>query len=66
MPSLGQLKLMENLLHLPQMKVLDYTSVEEVGMMVHLAAKQPKAACPRCGKQSEKLHQNHWFLVRDL
>lgn len=66
MPSLVQLKLSEKILNLLTVKVIDYTITEDVGMLVQIAANSQKVACPRCGEKSEKLHQNHWFLARDI
>ena len=66
MPSPAQLKLINELLNLAEVKVIDYQTQEKVGMIIKVQAKNQKAICPRCGQKSEKLHQNHWYLVRDL
>ncbi|WP_013334870.1 ISL3 family transposase [Gloeothece verrucosa] len=66
MPSPAQLKLIQNFLNLPNIKVIDYTRQENVGMIIQVLANHKAAICPRCKTKSEKLHQNHSFLVRDL
>ena len=66
MPSSAQLKLIQDLLNLPHFKVVDYINQENLGIIVQVMARSKKAICPRCGTKSEKLHQNHLSLVKDL
>lgn len=66
MPSTAQLKLIEDLLDLPSLKVTDFSYQENVGMLVQVSARNQKAICPRCERESDKLHQNHSFLIRDI
>jgi transposase len=61
-----QLKQMQKLLNLPGVKVIAYQAREAIGIIIHLQALQKEAICPRCQKTSEKLHQNHWYFIRDL
>ncbi len=66
MPSSAQLKIIQDLLNLPNLKVTDYINQENVGLIVQVSALNKKATCPRCGTKSEKLHQNHSSLVKDI
>lgn len=66
MPSTEQLKLIESLLALPDLKVTDFLEQENWGIIVQVSARNQKATCPRCGTKSDKLHQNHSFLVKDI
>lgn len=36
------------------------------GLLLEVEAKSESATCPRCGKVSSQVHQNHGHLVRDL
>lgn len=66
MPSSAQLKLIRELINLPNQKVIDYINQENVAIIVQIAASNKKSTCPRCGTKSEKLHQNHSFLIKDI
>lgn len=66
MRSKAQLHLMTSLLNLPEFKVRDYQFTEGIGIFLELEKEQLKETCPSCGKLTEKLHQNHWYVVRDL
>jgi transposase len=66
MASSGQLHLMTSLLNSQEFKVVNYQFQDEIGIFLHLEKKELKVKCPGCGNQTDKLHQNHWHLVRDL
>ena len=66
MTGKSQQKLLTKLLNLPGVLVKAYRCYEGIGFILHLEAVQQQATCPRCGLKSEKLHQNHWYLVKDL
>jgi transposase len=66
MASSGQLHLMTSLLNSQEFKVVDYQFQEEIGIFLHLEKQELKVKCPCCGKKTDKLHQNHWHIVRDL
>ena len=44
----------------------DYQFHKEIGVIIHIEGEQQPASCPRCGIKSDRLHQNHWHLVKDL
>lgn len=57
--------LLTQLLGLPGVDVESYEETEDeliLSVEVHAAS----ACCPRCGRLSSHLHQNHGYLVRDL
>ena len=56
------------LTHLLGLEGIEVESYEELGnrFIVEVEAKSESALCPRCGKASHHLHQNHRHLVRDL
>ncbi|MFN7864937.1 MAG: transposase, partial [bacterium] len=43
-----------------------YRHLENIGIVFRIESKNQKAICPRCGLESDKLHQNHRHLVKDL
>lgn len=59
-------KLLTEIINIPGSLVRSYQSLESIGIILHLEAEKQQATCPRCGQKSEKLHQNHWHLVKDL
>lgn len=66
MASKAQLHLMTSLLNLGQFKVTNYQCSEGIGICLKLEKKEIKVRCPNCGKKTDKLHQNHWRIVKDL
>ncbi len=43
-----------------------FYTVGTVLIVCRIESKNKKAICPRCGLESDKLHQNHRHLVKDL
>lgn len=66
MPSNAQLNLLAKLLDLPGVLIKDYQFHKEIGVIIHIEGEQQQASCPKCGLKSDRLHQNHWHLVKDL
>ena len=66
MPSNAQLNLLAKLLDLPGVLIKDYQLHKEIGVIIHIEGEQQQAYCPKCGLKSDRLHQNHWHLVKDL
>jgi transposase len=46
--------------------IKDYQFHKEIGVIIHIEGEQQQASCPRSGLKSDRLHQNHWHLVKDL
>ena len=53
------------LLGLPGIEVEDYHDLGHK-IIIEVEARTERVTCPRCGQESSHLHQNHWYLVRDL
>lgn len=66
MPAKRTNKLLTQLLNLPGVLVKDCQQVQGVGVILYIEAESQQAICPRCGRKSQKLHQNHQYLVKDL
>ncbi len=66
MSSFAELNIFNQIIKLPEVKVKDYQFIDGFGLVLTLEKIDKKSACPRCGKKSERLHQNHEYLVRDL
>ena len=66
MASNPELALMTKLLKLEGIKVKNYQLTEGIGILLYLENSQKKVVCPHCGQITNKLHQNHFFVVRDL
>jgi transposase len=65
--SLGTLIMtLDKFLNLEGIVIQGYRHLENIGIVFEIEAKNKKATCPRCGKVSDKLHQNHRHLVKDL
>lgn len=57
--------LLTQLLNLPGIEVENYTDCEGQ-LILEVEAMTTQATCPRCQQVSSHLHQNHWYLARDL
>ncbi len=57
--------LLTQLLGLPGIEVEDYHDFGHK-IIIEVEARTEKTMCSRCGQESSNLHQNHWYLVRDL
>ncbi|MDJ0725090.1 MAG: ISL3 family transposase, partial [Prochloraceae cyanobacterium] len=66
MVSFAELSVFDRILKLSEFKVKEYEFIEGLGIVLVVDRIEKKVACPRCGKKSDRLHQNHERLVRDL
>lgn len=57
--------LLTQLLNLPGIEVENYTDCGGQ-LILEVEAITTQATCPRCQEVSGHLHQNHWYLARDL
>ena len=57
--------LLTQLLNLAGIEVEDYTDCGGQ-LILEVEARTTQATCPCCQQTSCHLHQNHWYLVRDL
>ena len=60
------LMILDKFLNLQGTCIQGYRHLENIGIVFQIESKNKKAACPRCGLESDKLHQNHRHLVKDL
>ena len=53
-------------LNLEGVTVKNYQIIENIGITIYLDNNNKKVLCPSCGRKTDKLHQNHYYVVRDL
>ncbi|MFM7790833.1 MAG: transposase family protein, partial [Microcystis panniformis] len=58
--------ILDKFLNLKGTSIQGYLHLENIGIVCRIESKNQKAICPRCGLESDKLHQNHRHLVKDL
>jgi transposase len=58
--------MLDKFLNLEGVVINGYRHLENIGIVFEIESKSKKAICPCCGKVSDKLHQNHRYLVKDL
>ncbi len=56
----------EQILNLPDMKVLDFQEIEGEEIIITIEKGVSYSACPSCGKNTHSIHQNHWRMIHDL
>ena len=66
MPSNPELYLMTQLVNIPNTQVLNYHFITANEIVIDLKSKVKKVVCPHCQKTTDKVHQNHWYRVRDI
>ena len=58
--------ILDKFLNLEGTSIQGYRHLENIGIVFRIESKNKKAICPHCGLESDKLHQNHRYLVKDL
>ncbi|WP_149989823.1 transposase family protein, partial [Microcystis aeruginosa] len=58
--------ILDKFLNLKGTSIQGYRHLENIGIVFRIESKNQKVICPRCGLESDKLHQNHRHLVKDL
>ena len=58
--------MLNKILNWSNVLIKDYCQLAEVTCIFVVASESKNAVCPRCGTQSKNVHQNHWYLVKDL
>lgn len=66
MTSKKEIKLLTELLNLEQVKVLSNRQHTGIGMILQIESTNQVSLCPHCGTKSQKLPQNHRYIVKDL
>lgn len=62
----SQANQLTELLGLPEAEVDDMTVIDGVGLFLVISSTRRDAKCPRCGKRSRHLHENHRYNIEDL
>ena len=60
------IKLLTELLNLEGIKVISQRQHEGIGIILQLEPIGKESVCPRCQTKSQRVHQNHRYLVKDL
>jgi transposase len=66
MSSKRDIKILTELLDLGDIKVISHRLHDGIGIILQTESKKSSSICPRCGTSSQKLHQNHRHIVKDL
>ncbi|MEH1823297.1 MAG: transposase family protein [Nostoc sp.] len=66
MTSKRDIKILTELLDLGDIKVISHRLHDGIGIILQTKSKKLYSICPRCGTSSQKLHQNHRHIVKDL
>ena len=66
MASSSKTKLLTELLNLESVRVTKYKILPQVGLILHTEVNRKEANCTRCGNKSQRIHQNHRYLIKDL
>jgi transposase len=56
----------EEIMNLPDMKVLDCQDIEGIGILITIEKSANYCSCPTCGRITQSIHQNHWRTIHDL
>lgn len=60
------IKLLTELLNLEGIKVISQRQPEGIGIILQLEPIGKESVCPRCRTKSQRVHQNHRYVVKDL
>jgi|SRR5579883_741482 len=60
------IKVLTDLLDLKGVKVISQRIHDGIGILLQTESITSYSICPRCGTKSEKLHQNHRHIIKDL
>jgi transposase len=66
MNSKKEIKLLTELLNLSGVKVISHRQHQGIGIILQIESIDKESICHRCGKKSQRLHQNHRYVVKDL
>jgi transposase len=56
----------DQILNLPEMKVLDFEEIEGEGIIITIEKAVNYSACPSCKQITHSIHQSHWRMIHDL
>lgn len=59
-------KVLTELLNIQGIKVTQMSQVPGIGIILQVESTERESHCHRCGTKSNRLHQNHRYVVKDL
>jgi transposase len=60
------IKILTELLNIEDIKVISHRQHESIGIILQIEPAKKESVCPRCRTKSQRLHQNHRYIVKDL
>lgn len=66
MPSNSSLHLISKLINFDGVKVIDYHFITEKEILITLENKVSESTCPHCHNVTNKVHQDHYYRIRDI
>lgn len=66
MPSNPLLHFITKVINIEDIKVMNYDFITGDEIVIEIQNQSKVGQCPRCGKTTNKTHQNHWYMVRDI
>ena len=66
MPSNSLLHFIANVINFEGFKATNYHFISEEELLIVVENQSRLATCPHCQKTTDKIHQSHWYRVRDL
>jgi len=58
--------ILKQVLNLPKATIKGYGKIDKLGWVFQIESSEKESICTHCGQKSNKLHQNYWYLVKDL
>jgi transposase len=59
-------RILTEILNIEGIKVISKRQHEGIGIILQVEPVEQSGVCPRCGTKSQRLHQNHRYIVKDL
>jgi len=66
MPTNSLLHFIAKIVSFEGFKAINYYFISENELLIVLENQSKIATCPHCQKHTDKIHQSHWYRVRDL
>lgn len=66
MPSNSLLHFITKVINFEGFQARNYYFITENELMIELENKAKEVICPHCNKSTDKVHQSHWYRVRDI
>ena len=66
MPSNPLLHFITKVINIEDIKVVNYHFITDDEIVIEIGNKEKQRKCPHCENTTDKIHQNHWYTVRDI